>query len=663
MNKIQIKSRQDFWNKYFPFIITAIFLALSIILAYHHELWRDEIVSWHLGSESVSFSGFIENMRMNVGHPYSWFAILYFISHFITDNPESMKVVHLAISTASVFLLLKYAPFNKIVRVAIVFGYFFFYEYSIISRNYALGILFIVIFCILYKNKYKNIIPICIVLFLMGQANVYSFIISMALFLMLAVELIIDRKYVAKNINKAFIAVGALIIIGEIAFIYWQLGAQIVENQISGTTFSVFSGSLEENFIETIRISRGVIDTYIPIPQFQLNFWDRDRLITDFLSGYRFLYTFLLSVILIIIPVFILKRRSVFLYITGTICILIFPFLVYRGQIRHFGHLLILFIACLWISNINTSDRYLINTKGSFNNIFKNTFLAVILISSLIASPVAYWFDYRYPFSNGRYVAEYIEENFDKDNMVIVGYQDYAAETISGYLDKDFYYPNYKEFRKLVLGDVKLAAECTESIFREADAFTRKNDTVLVIKHKEPFAESEIPEKYNFEMLDTEFTNSIVHTENYYLYLFDKGRFLEKLSDMGHKIDNTNFSQYFRPMSQCEFESEGDRVRIKVYGNDPWFETTFPIEFYKKRPSILYVNIDLYIDNEFRVFFKRLDRRCVIEDSLYFKIYKGNNDIYIRIPYSEDLEGLRIDPVGTDIDCYIESMRFYSFKY
>ena len=162
------------YKKYFPFIFTAVFLTISIALIYHHEFWRDEITTWHLGSENSSINEFIANMKNNVGHPYLWFFILYLISHFITQNPESMKIAHLAVSTISVFLILKYAPFNKIIRVMLIFGYFFFYEYSIVSRDYAIGVLFIIIFCVLYINKYKNILPISIVLFFIGQSNMYD---------------------------------------------------------------------------------------------------------------------------------------------------------------------------------------------------------------------------------------------------------------------------------------------------------------------------------------------------------------------------------------------------------------------------------------------------------------------------------------------------------
>ena len=668
VNLLKIRGRL-LWNdkdklliKAYPYIITTVFLALSIALIYHHEFWRDEMISWHYSSESSSFHEFIENMRGNVGHPYLWYSILYLISHFITENPESMKIVHLTISTISVFLILKYAPFNKIIKVMLVFGYFFFYEYSIISRNYALGVLCIVLFCILYKNKYKNILPIAIVLFFMGQANLYSFIISIALFLSLVIEFIIDRKYVAENIKKIYIILAVLIVIGEILFIYWQLGSQESPYSSGTSILSIFDRSIEDYFINTMRISKGIVGAYIPIPQFTLSFWE-SNIIVYFLSGFKFLYTFIIILILIIIPMFVIKRRYIFLYIVGTFGILFIPFFVYLLKyIRHFGHLFLLFITCLWLSNINKDDKYLINTKGNFNKIFRITFLIIILIASLIGSSVAFYYDWKYPFSNAKYVAEYIEENFDKDKIVIVGYQDYVAETVAGYLDKDIYYPNYKEFRKLVTWPDRIDQIPTDETFRDAYNLSIYNDEVLVITWFDA-SEEKIPEYYFFKKLDTNFTNSIVSTENYYLFLYNKDTFIKKyLSDMLYEIDKSNFEKYFRPMNQCEFIKEKDSIKIKVYGDDPWFETAFPFEFKDSNPILVFFNIDYSVEGEFRIFFKRPGKDCTIEDSLSFSIDKGENIIYMKIPYSENLKGLRIDPVNTDSDCIIREVKFYNLR-
>lgn len=526
-----IKDKSCFLEKAYPFIITAIFLVLSIILITRHEFWRDEIISWHFGSESSSFTEFLSIVRVDGNNTFGWFSILYFISHFVTSNVESMKIAHLAISTISIFLFLKYAPFNKVIKIIFVFGYFPFYEYSIISRNYALGILFISIFCILYKNKYKNIILLSITLFLMSLGSVLSFIVSIAFFLMLTSELIIDWKNAKKNMNKVHILIAALIIITGIFFAYWQLGSQETISSMDTSTVSIFDRITGENFKSVKDVSVGVVDTYIPIPQFILNYWDRNRLITNFLSNYRFRYTFLFSIILFIIPVFIIKRKIIFPYFVASMGIIFIPLFIKRCYIRHFGHLFIIFIVCLWLSNINKDDQYLINFKGNFIKIFQNIFLTSILVVSLIASSVAFYYDYKYPFSNGKNVAKYIEENFNKDEIVIVGYQDYAAETISGYLEKKIYYPNTKNFKKLVSWTNRLPEVSPIDIFSEAYHLATKNEKVLVIIHFEMLKEiptmkyGKTPELFFFEKMDMEFTDSIIYTENYYLYLFNSSEF------------------------------------------------------------------------------------------------------------------------------------------
>ena len=659
--KIQFENGRDFWEKSYPYIVTAIFLTLSILLIWRHEFWRDEIYSWHLGSESLDLKRFVSNMRTGAGHPYLWFTMLYFISHFITQNPESMKILHLVISTISVFLILKYAPFNKIIKVMLVFGYFFFYEYSIISRNYALGVLCIVIFCILYKNKYKNILPITIVLFFMGQANLYSFIISIALFLMLIIELITERKLIKNNIKKVNIVLLIVIVFAGIFFLYLQIGEQALPS-LSNTTASLLTNrSPEENSFAFRSTIESIIKTYIHIPQFILSFWE-SNIIIYFLSKFNILWMLIFTVVLFIIPFFIVKRKCILLYIIGFIGIILSNFYINRFYVRHFGNLFLLFIACIWISNIDKGDKYLINTKGNFNKIFQSTFLIIILISSLIASSVAFYFDWKYPFSNGKYVAEYIEENFDKDNMVIVGYKDYSAETFAGYLNKDVYYPNSRDFKKLVSHTDRTPIVSIEDIFEDSYFFTENSKTVLTILiYSNP--DREILEKYFFKKLDVEFINSIVPNENYYLYLFDKDIFSkEYLSNMVYRIDKSNFEEYFRPMNECEFVEEEDATRIKVYGDDPWFETTFPFEFNENSSMLAYFNIDSFVDGEFIIFFKRPNRDCIIEDSLPFRIRKGNNIIYLKIPYSEDLEGLRIDPIDVKGDCLIREVKFYSLE-
>ena len=515
-----IKNGRDFYEKYYPFIVTAVFLALSIILMYHHEFWRDEIQSWLIGSESSSISEFINNMRDNQGHPFLWNAILYFTSHFITENVESIKIIHLAISTALVYLFLKYSPFNKTIKTMFVFGYFTFYEYSIISRNYALGLLLMVVFCILYKNKYKNIIPISIVLFFMGLLNIYSFLLSVVLFLMLLVEFVIDRNVIKKNIYRIYIVIAIIVILAEILFVYWQMYSQTIDNSWNLTISSLFNKSIDEYKASLTNVSYGIIKTYIPIPQVIIKFWE-SSIIIYFLSRYSFLYIFLFSLILLIIPLFFIKRRTILLYILGVTSILFIPFFIYIGSNRHFGHLFMLIIISLWLSQINKGDKYLIKSRKNFIKKSQNIFLIIILSFSLIGSSIAFYFDYKYPFSNGKYVADYIEENFNKDNLVIVGYVDNTTQTIAGYLDKDIYYPNSKDFKKLVSWNKRRPLSSIEEVFQDANHLASEGKEVLIVLSLN-ISDNSMPEKYLFKKIDIEFTNSVVIDENYYLYLLER---------------------------------------------------------------------------------------------------------------------------------------------
>ncbi|GAI13650.1 unnamed protein product [marine sediment metagenome] len=183
----------------------------------------------------------------------------------------------------------------RVRKTMCVFGYFMFYEYSIISRNYAFGVLFIIIFCILYKNKYKNIIPISIVLLLMGQQNIVSLVISIALILFVMFDFLKSSKEVKRSINKIQIIVAISIILVGFIFTYLQLGTFIVMGtNYSPSILNIFKKSFNEYKEIIVIMTQGIIRAYLPIPNINIGFWG-SNIIVGVLSRYRFIYTFLFS--------------------------------------------------------------------------------------------------------------------------------------------------------------------------------------------------------------------------------------------------------------------------------------------------------------------------------------------------------------------------------
>ena len=153
-------------------LILAIYLVVSIIGMFHHEIWLDEAQHFFIARDASSFSDVYNNMRYD-WHPSLWNFLLFPVIHFITANPAGMQVIHLMITTGIIYIFLRYAPFNIVFKLLVIFGYYFLFEYNLISRNYSLWILFLFICCFLSRDIEKNLFPICELIILMCNTHLF----------------------------------------------------------------------------------------------------------------------------------------------------------------------------------------------------------------------------------------------------------------------------------------------------------------------------------------------------------------------------------------------------------------------------------------------------------------------------------------------------------
>ena len=71
--------------------------------------------------------------------------------------------------------------------------------------------------------------------------------------------------------------------------------------------------------------------------------------------------------------------------------------------------------------------------------------------------------------------------------------------------------------------------------------------------------------------------------------IFDKNTFQNSNLNLDYKIDKSNFIYYWKPLNQCEFAIKGSNAWIKTFGDDPYFESKFPIEFQNKKPILMII--------------------------------------------------------------------------
>src|SRR5438270_775858 len=131
-----------------PAAIVLFFVAVVAPTIARHEMWLDELNAWDVARDAHSVRGLFANMHYE-SHPALWYLVLYALTRF-TSDPRAMQIFHLLIAAATAGVIAWHAPFTRLERWLLAFGYLFMYEYAVISRCYGLGVLFALLACVTY---------------------------------------------------------------------------------------------------------------------------------------------------------------------------------------------------------------------------------------------------------------------------------------------------------------------------------------------------------------------------------------------------------------------------------------------------------------------------------------------------------------------------------
>ncbi|RKU12393.1 hypothetical protein C6501_11095 [Candidatus Poribacteria bacterium] len=500
-------TKKDF---YYAFWVTAVFLLVCGYGAIHHEMWRDEIQAWLLARDSASVFELFANMKYE-GHPALWHLCLMPLSR-ISASPIMMQVFHLLIAATTVFLFTRYAPFNKIQKLLFCFGYFALYEYAIVARNYALGVLLITIFCILYRERYKRFLWIGIVLILLAHTSVHALIVTIAIGFALMCEYLYFYCYKKEALteNKRYIWIGFALIGFGIVTSVLQLKPPADYGFAVGWHFK-FEIQRVFNFIKIIT------QAMLPSPRASMGFWGSHQL-----NSYEFFQSIRLPICFFIVlwcVIRFLKRpTALFIYLIATVGLLAFFYVKYGGSIRHHGFLFFTFVLSSWIYYDCPEINFPFSRISRLAQWFFGPIFTVILVVHFLGGITAIRMDTEHIFSNGKRTAEYIKAQGRQD-MLMVGHGDPQVSTVVGYLEKDqVYYPRGSRFGSFVRWDkARTGSVSNRDVVKEAKMLSTQNSQDVLIIMSSSLNVSQV-EEYQLTLLE-KFTGSTVGDEGFHLYL------------------------------------------------------------------------------------------------------------------------------------------------
>ena len=533
--------------------LTSGFLILGSLTAFNHEMWRDEIQAWLLARNSASVFELFAHLKYE-GHPGLWHLCLMPLSR-ITASPIIMQVFHLLIACVTVYLFARYAPFNWLQKFLFSFGYFALYEYAIVARNYALGMLLIVVFCVLFRERYKRPLWIGGILFLLAHTSVHALIVTIGIGFALFCEYFLMRSArletapTAENsrvwLNFALIGIGILTSV-------LQLKPPVDTGFAVGWKFDYETHHL-------FKVIKLISRAYLPIPKQTLHFWNSHQL-----EAYPFFQSFqmpLCFLLMLCSVLFLYKRPTALLiYLTSTFGLLAFFYVKYYGSIRHHGFLFLTFVMVVWIyresarlktapteeespspvgalfKRARTSARLQTAPTGKEGNAptgregnaptgkegtrreraFSILF-TLILVCHFIGGIIAIRMDNRYIFSCGKQTAAAIKAQ-GMQEMPMVGDTDFAVSTVVGYLERAaIYYPRGSRFGSFIRWDSARTAEVpTADVLEAAKTLSMEtSQAVLIILNRAVGAR--LQERYR--LIDVaRFTGSTISDEAFYLY-------------------------------------------------------------------------------------------------------------------------------------------------
>ncbi|MGN6420584.1 MAG: hypothetical protein ACTHMC_23945 [Pseudobacter sp.] len=169
-------------NRLFLWGIFILYLVLAAWGISRHELWGDEIHAWNIAKGSNHLCQLFRSTRYE-GHPPLWHLLLFILSRFTAD-PWFMQALHFVIAALVCRMLVFGSPFSFLTKLLLPFGYFFLYEYGVLSRNYSLAILLIFLLLAVIRRRgatyqWLYFLP----LFILSFTHIYGIFMAVSLHL------------------------------------------------------------------------------------------------------------------------------------------------------------------------------------------------------------------------------------------------------------------------------------------------------------------------------------------------------------------------------------------------------------------------------------------------------------------------------------------------
>lgn len=426
----------------------ALYSALLGILAFYHEMWRDEVRAFSVAIHARSWGELVTGLHAE-GHPILWYVVLR-IGYAITHSNLVLPVAGVVVAICAAYVVLRYAPFPVWLRLLAVFGAFLGYELSVVSRNYGIGVLFMLLACVAYRSRGDKPWIFALMIALAANTSVHAAMASLVLIAFWLSD-VFDRETRPAVLSIGGIASAALAL-AAVAF------ALATARPTPDLAWALSPSKLDlAHVLRSILIDPGKallgyrdasISAAAELPWRIINVDSSvaARIIVDVCLAWlawslRGNWRALVALVLTILGFEILFRN------------------VYTGGLRHEGIVLFLIFSICWMSVLRSKDAAGLSRRLAFG-------LLPLFAMQSAALPVMTARYIKYPESNSRAYAEFIKANPAYRDAILIAEPDYMMESMPYYVTNRVYMPRQGEFHYRVYFDKGVRRAASLSLTR-----------------------------------------------------------------------------------------------------------------------------------------------------------------------------------------------------
>lgn len=383
-------------SKIFIIVVMILFITLTTIGVLHHEPWFDEAQAW-LIAQDLGFGELLKYMKYE-GHLFMWFLALMPSAKLHLTYPLPMLFTNVIFAWGAVYILLKKSPFHPILKVLITFSLPIAYQYAVLARPYAMGVMFLFALAALYKDKLERPILYSILITLCANTSSMALCGAFAFGVIFLFDYIKSKKEFWKT--KEFYTIFSIATFCVAILGYQLLGADKKSAELM--TYYLYAKDTFNFFFSSAY--NGVFFTFV--------------------NNIYYAYIFVGALFILALFAFYKDKRTLFFFYFNYVLLTFIFTKLYNGYSWHHYFYFIYLVISLWIFDKSKSNLWHKILIGLFS---------FSLIISVISTFYSYQGDITDRYTESKSVADYIATHDKYKNANLV-FCDELSHSIVPYL-------------------------------------------------------------------------------------------------------------------------------------------------------------------------------------------------------------------------------------